>query len=310
MKTVLLISLLSLPVMADNYISSDDEPGGWHYYVDPAKERDPEKKEPPKVVQAQAQSPTPQAKPLSAAWIRTMWPKFVDAAIDDPSDSNIKRVRYMQRVIMDKSSLFSDAFMRDVISNPVLDETIARPVSQFGLLAKTDAIYGGKDNALKEISNKAGLWFFFQSTCPYCNKQAPLMQRLKDRGFDIAAISLDGAPLSSGFFPRYVIDHNGLARQLGVMRVPAMFLVSNDATQIMPLGQGLQTESELITIMLKQAKGGGIIDKGTYDSAVSVSTLPQISNLDMLDPDKAANDPDYLYRALEENLKAQQGVMF
>ncbi|WP_369686146.1 conjugal transfer protein TraF [Photobacterium leiognathi] len=48
----------------------------------------------------------------------------------------------------------------------------------------------------KEIGDKAGIFFFFRSDCPFCHKQMPLIALLeKNFGFTIKPVSLDGKPL-------------------------------------------------------------------------------------------------------------------
>lgn len=295
------ITLITLSFSVNsNYLADKEAPGGWHYYEPEEVEEEPE---PPKPTPTQSSS-TPSSAPLSAEWLRENFPKFLDAAIDNPTPENIKRTRYVNRLMIDKSSAFTDAWMLDALSNPYLDESIVRPVNAAGLAAKAEMVYQNQDKTLQKVAEKAGIWFFYQSDCPYCNRQAPTMLRFRNMGFDVIAISLDGGQLKSGLFPDYVVDYHGKALELQVTNVPAMFLVGMDGQSYLPLGQSLKSQSELVSTIFKHSLNNGFITKRDYDEASAVGTLPR-ANLIGLDPDRSVNDPEYLYKAIEDNIKQQ-----
>ena len=47
-------------------------------------------------------------KPFSAAWFREHMQSFMDKAIDEPTNENVRAYLYLQRVMMDKGSQFAD----------------------------------------------------------------------------------------------------------------------------------------------------------------------------------------------------------
>ena len=300
----LVLSTTVQPVLADRgFLDDKNDAGGWHFYAEEPEPLEPEKKIEPPAPQTTMGPSGP--KPLSTEWIRGNFPKFVDAAIDDPSPENIKRARYVNRVIMDKSSAFKKAWMQDVINNPYLDETQARPVSRFALSAKSEEVRQATNLALSSISNQAGLWFFYRSDCQYCDKQAPVVKLYEDMGFNIAAISLDGKAMPNGLFPNFISDSKNLHKDLGVIRVPSIFLVSNDGQLIAPISHGITTRDNLERILLIQSKEAGFITPEAFNLASRVSDLEDVSNIDDMDPDKALNDPEYLYKQIENNIKSQ-----
>ena len=301
-------AIISVTAHADaNWVNDTSEPQGWHFYGEPEPE-EPIKPEPPPISAPPASSAKSGPEPMSAKWLRAHFMGFVGKAIDDPSPENIQRARYLQRVIMDKSTAFREAWMHDVINNPLLDETQARPTSSFALNAKNEAKNRAEQQVVQDIAQEAGLWFFFESTCEYCKRQAPIVQRLMSKyGFNVNAISIDLAPMENGMFPEFQPDTNQKYKELGVQRVPALFLVGNRGEFVAPISQGIVTESEIIRLVLIQAKTANVITEQQFNDASAVESLQQITRFEDIDEERALNDADYLVEILESNLRAQQG---
>ena len=58
-------------------------------------------------------------KLFSAAWFREHMQSFMDKAIDEPTNENVRAYLYLQRVMMDKGSLFADVSQQVVMGDPV-----------------------------------------------------------------------------------------------------------------------------------------------------------------------------------------------
>jgi len=98
--------------------------------------------------------------------------------------------------------------------------------------------------AITDIAKTHGLFFFFKSSCPYCHRLAPILRTLSNQyGLEILPISLDGGGLPEYPSPRM---DNGLARQLGIRSVPALYLVDPSRRDIMPIGFGLMSLNEIV----------------------------------------------------------------
>lgn len=290
-----------------NFVNDKSAAQGWHFYGEPEPE-EPKKPELPPVPIAPPSAAKSGPEPMSTKWIRAHFMEFVGEAINDPSPENIQRARYMQRVIMDKATAFREAWMQDVINNPLLDETQARPTSSFALNAKNEAKNRAEQEVVQEVANQAGLWFFFESTCDYCKRQAPIVQRLMSKyGFNVNAISIDLAPMENGMFPEYQPDTKQKYKELGVQRVPALFLVGNSGEFVAPISQGIVTESEIVRLVLIQAKTANVISEEQFNDASAVELLQQITRFEDIDEERALTDANYLVEILESNLKAQQG---
>ncbi|USD58920.1 conjugal transfer protein TraF [Vibrio sp. SCSIO 43140] len=292
-------------VAKTGYLSDTDEPRGWHFYAEEVKDKpeQPQFRPPPPSQSSPVQS---QHKPLSSKWLKEHFINFVYEAIDNPSPANIQRARYLQRVIMDKSSQFSEAWMQDVINNPYLDETQARATSRFALDAKSESLLAAEKTVMSKIGEKAGLWFFFQSTCDYCKRQAPIVEMLMQQyGLNANAISIDLAPFPDGRFPDYSPDFKGIHRELGVQRVPALYLVANDSSFIAPISQGIMTADEIKRIMMIQAKTANIITQQDMDAASPVESMERLASFEGIDEERALSDANYLVELLESRLRQQ-----
>lgn len=238
---------------------------GWFWYErepEPAPEEE-EASAPPPPPAPEPASPAarpapPEPAPLSAAWFRQNMEKYRDRALDEPTPGNVAAYYALQRVMLDKASRFTDMAGQVSLSEPMLDENLLRPTASFGALAMDDRAVRATDGAARKLAAMAGLWFVYESTCPFCEKQAgPLKGLANAHGFKILPIALDGLPLPGNPFPDFVPDR-GQARRLGADTTPALFLVRpGPGGGVLPLGQGLLSGDEIVrrAIALARQKG-------------------------------------------------------
>ena len=219
---------------------------GWYWYIDPKPQEliEEDEKLP---VQANGEPSAPAAgsvpEPFSAQWVRDMLPRYMDLAWTNPTAENVRAYFMLQRFAVDRSQKFADVAQRVVVGNPYLDETNRRPLSSFGIPAVDRQAGMQSTELLKRITTRAGIFFFFKGDCQYCELQAPVIKVLENFGFDVLAISIDGAQLASAQFENTRLDV-GHAARLGVTAAPALFLVS-ERGGFSPLGQGLLSLDEL-----------------------------------------------------------------
>ncbi len=228
---------------------------------------------------------------------------FMDKAIDEPTNENVRAYLYLQRVMMDKGSQFADVSQQVVMGDPVLDEISRRPLATYAANRMDREAGAQRDIALGEVAKRAGLFFFYRSDCPYCHAQAPIIESMAlNYGFEVFAIAVDGLPLPGGEFPNYKVD-SGQARSLSVTTVPAVFLVE-PPNVITPIGQGAMSLDELNNRIILAAHQAGWIDDQTYyatrpvQPGVSLAMSAQELN------EKILQDPEFLVRYL----RAQGGL--
>ncbi len=258
---IIIFFLFILPAHASDGQFYQRGQEGWFWYQvipEPAEDEEPIKPE-----SGAAESSQSGLKPFSAAWFREHMQSFMDKAIDEPTTENVRAYLYLQRVMMDKGSLFADVSQQVVMGDPVLDEISRRPLATYAANRMDREAGAQRDIALGEVAKRAGLFFFYRSDCPYCHAQAPIIESMAlNYGFEVFAIAVDGLPLPGGEFPNYKVD-SGQAQSLSVTTVPAVFLV-DPPNVITPIGQGAMSLDELNNRIILAAHQAGWIDDQTY----------------------------------------------
>lgn len=259
----------------------DRKEEGWFWYKEdpPEPEKKPKKPEPKPVVAAkpvQAPPPAPAAIPgpemFSAKWFRENLPKYKDLAWDNPTIENVRTFLYLQRFAIDRSEQFSDTSELAVVGDPFLDEISRRPAATFASQQVDRDAGNAKNQLLKSVANRVGIFFFYKSDDEYSDLQAPLVKMLEQgEGFSIVPVSMDGKPLPSGLFPAYKTDE-GHAKQLGVITFPAIYLASPDG-QFAPIGQGPMSLPEINHRILVAAKRNGWVSDDEFNQTRPVLNL-------------------------------------
>lgn len=225
---------------------------GWFWYNEAIIEEPAESPtEETPVDRTSAADPMPRADVVpqgpagfSSAWLRENLDEYLETAIDDPTPENVQAFLYLQRLSLDRAERFSDAVSMALVADPALDETTRSPIAPFAANQTPKVVAERRARMLEHISTQAGIFFFFESTCPYCQAQAPVLSRLAEAyGFTVYAVSVDGHALPGGEFPDFRVDR-GTAEQLGVINYPAMFLVA-PPNSFVNLAQGAVSMLEL-----------------------------------------------------------------
>ncbi len=203
------------------------------------EEQPPESKQPP---------PPPRPKSIREAKtieeLKKELQRLLDVANMNPTEENVKAYIDAAQYMADKSSEFSDVWRRVVWKNPELDYSLRRPVNNSAIRTYQASRTSDESRTLSDLAKKTGIFFFFRSDCPYCHQMAPTLKLLQSQyGMEIFPVSLDGKGLPD--FPRPRPD-NGAATALGVTTVPAMFLGSKTTGNIMPIGFGTLSLTELV----------------------------------------------------------------
>lgn len=164
-------------------------------------------------------------------------------AVLQPTPEHVQTYLQMQKAVIDRQALFADVGQRTVWATPELDYSLRRPANPAGVQAWGIAYDEAKKDALRKLSGRYGLFFFFRSDCPYCKEFAPYIRNWsRERGFDVIAVTLDGGALPEFPDPRYKPE---VAKALGVDTVPAVFLADPQGRQAQPIAFGIVSLSEL-----------------------------------------------------------------
>jgi len=101
-----------------------------------------------------------------------------------------------------------------------------------------------KERADKVLTEKAassiGLFYFYKNGCPACEVQHGIIKHLKDRGFTILGVSVDGNPEDIGIGIKSRPD-NGFSQLFGVREVPTLVAVTNRTKSFRIIARGVTT---------------------------------------------------------------------
>lgn len=244
---------------------------GWHWYERPPVEPvDPEQPPitPPTQAPATVGPASPAPPPLSAEWLRGALPMLRDAAIDAPTEDNVAAYFYAQRIMMDKAQMFSDVAQRVVTSDPLLDENLRLP---FASAAKTSMLAHAtevKSEIVDDLGDQVGLWFFYDGSCEYCDRQLAPINQLANKHANVAIqiIHKQGGAIT-GLNPRIkILPDRGQFANLGINFTPSiMMMVPPDGFYL--VSQGYTSYTSLIDKLVGAANEYGLIPTEQYYAA-------------------------------------------
>ena len=274
----------------DNFFQRKGE--GWYWYQDPVLQKEqseiqsiPMLEQPPSRIKKKAKPvKSSEHQPFSAAWVREMLPKYRDAMWTEPTPENVKAYFLLQRFAIDRSQKVAEV-AQSVIGNRFLDENFRRPISGFGNQFVDQKNVALRKEVLQKIGKDAGLFFFFRSDCPYCERQAPLLELFERmNNVDVLAISVDGGNLQSIKFKSVEVDH-GQAQMLGIQRTPALFLVARNKVgtfDFEPIGEGLLSMPEIEERIFIAAHRRGLISDDVFQKTKPIIEGAQNNDLSEL----------------------------
>lgn len=166
-------------------------------------------------------------------------------AILEPSEANVTAYIRFQREQLDRASMFSDVWQRSMWQNPELDYTLQRPVSTLAKRAWIDNRKAEQELALRNLSKRYGIFYFYAQSCGACEIFAPILKSLAtSSGFNVVAVSMDGGPNRE--FPNYVVDVGQHAKMgLSSKATPALVLYDTVARRPIPIGTGILSADEI-----------------------------------------------------------------
>lgn len=306
---MLLAGLFGVAHASNAFIEGKEE--GWFWYEDPLI---PDEPVPPIPVQEPPTPPAPPKPPaephgppvFSVQWLKEQLPKLRENAIDNPTRENVQIYMYAQRVMMDKADRFSTMFKRVSLTDPLLDENNRFPFATAFKSVTLRANEWAQKKILKNLSKKAGIFFFYSSSCKYCHFQLfPLKQFALRYGFEMRLISLDGKPMP-GMEKVPFIKDAGWAKSWNITVVPAIVLAA-PPERLAVVSQGLLSTNALVSRVLLSAEELKLLD----DEELKLAHLDERGLLrtdDMAFPEGVdPNDPASWVAYLKERLEISMG---
>jgi thiol-disulfide isomerase/thioredoxin len=124
-----------------------------------------------------------------------------------------------------------------------------RVLGFIGALLSMSAYAETPNPAITSLSKTQGFFYFYSSSCPHCQRFAPLLKQFSDEhGFSVVAISMDGGFLPS--FPDAVMDA-GQSKQFQVTVFPSLFLVDPSRQKAVLVTDGAIDSQEILRRLQK-----------------------------------------------------------
>ncbi|MDF3047710.1 MAG: conjugal transfer protein TraF [Candidatus Midichloriaceae bacterium] len=205
---------------------------GWHFYC--------EELEKPQVVQTMPEDPKARLKQIQE--------KLEDLkikAIMQPTPDNVAEYIAFQQEQLERASAFSNTWQKVIWSRPELDYMVKTPISTAGNELRSDIRGQDIKDTMNTLNERYGLFFFYGSTCSFCHRYSSILKAFSEYyGLEVMAVSLDGGILDE--WPNSLVN-NGQTERLGLAGkpVPATVLFDNITQELIPIGFGLLTISEL-----------------------------------------------------------------
>lgn len=298
----LFCTFLTLYSYSEQLSEDEKEKRGWHFYEDPLKEQVEEK-------EVQPAQPKPIEKvemvEINSEWLKANLPKLLNSAMDNPSTENIANYYYAQRLAIDKANKFSDKTKEFFMFEDRLSEENRRPTTSSALFAHKIETNKNKSDVFNLLFQRAGLWMFYRSDCPYCHKQFPALEAMsKVMDVDVLAISMDGILLDKEFPNiKHVVDPGlTLSRKFNIEITPTTFLVSNDGEKVQPIKYGMASGSELVERALYAAKRMNLISEDEFIKTQEVKEILVSDQPIIIEKKKLEDNPAVLADMLRERL--------
>ena len=207
---------------------------GWHWYDDPKEKEEtkvpaikPEQKN-PNVVVAVAK------KRITTA---------LNKVIAEPTLDNMKQYIALQEQLGDRAEKISDLWAQVLLQNPELNYSITHPTNNVALQVYHEQASQEKEVAVTQFAKANDLFFFYRSTCPYCERFAPILKKFAEKyHINVVPITLDGISLPE--FPNSPRD-SGEAAQFQVTVTPSLIAVNHLTQKAFPVAYGVPSETEL-----------------------------------------------------------------
>lgn len=228
MSISIFLCLLLLPISLSAEASSNgyfaEHAKGWHWYDDPKidaeeddgveeeqsdalkKEKQKQKESDKKNGKEQEKSPTEEM-----AMVREKIENALNKAVLYPNHDNVKNYITLQNQITERASQFQHYWQSVLLQSPDLDFSVMHPTSNLAKQAELTVAKNKEEAIIRELAKKSGLFFFYRSSCIYCQRFAPIVKDFAETyGITVIPITTDGVSLPE--FPNSQVNR-GQAEQ-------------------------------------------------------------------------------------------------
>ena len=257
MRPCLLVMLLLLGMMTMS-CADDHNVIGWHWYNVPDEteiEEETPKLLPPVLPRVEALTVPPKAKIKTALEkLKAFQAHYEEVKAEwtiNPTVENSAKLMRMNAYMAAMSHQAALAGQQALLKYPELSNRLKNPTDTVGRQAHIDQLNQKEEQAVKNLAQKYGLFYFYYGKDPVSQALSPSIQQFADRyGIELIGVTMDGTV-------HEVIKHNraneGQAKNFEVKAFPALILVNPQKAQFQPIAYGFIAHSELLNRFLKIA---------------------------------------------------------
>ena len=241
--SILLVLSVSLAVLSSAALSSEKDQSSPHYYdrneegwfwyktkpeVEDIEDDTPKKQAP--VPESSDKRVTSKAIPkyeeITTAWLRKNMQRYLDRAIDHPTEDNLYDYFVLKRIAIKKSEVFSTQGQLVAKKHPELDSDSIY-VSNSG----TDSVRArlreqSIQESFRKINGKSGLFLFMTPDCKTCDLLLGVARQMNEAyGITYRLVSVGGDIRVKG---ETVLRDQGQAGKLGIKKYPSIYLANLD----------------------------------------------------------------------------------
>lgn len=245
---------------------------GWNFYF-PDEMKKPKEEVMPPTPSQPAPSDAKKIKPMSVEWFSEHYPAIRNRAINDPTPENLAAELFAQKVMLDKSEVYSRKRQFVQSTDPFLQEGTRLPMFGAASTAMVSENLQLKTEALSDVFDSTGMIIFYDHACTYCRKVIPIINYLKSTypDFDIRIMGRntpkpDFIPTVREDIPIYPDEVFKMAENLPIpiQHWPA-FLLTQPPNNAYIVAQGAVSRTELFNRILNVSFEQKILGKDWYE---------------------------------------------
>ena len=163
---------------------------GWHWYQDPQED------------QPLSSDSMVMNDPIAAMEaLQHQVQQTLNLAILNPTEDHIRHYITLQNQLGARAQRFADVWKNVLLHDPELDFSLQHPTNNLAKQIDLDNTRRQEDTAIQQFAQHNGLFFFYRSTCRYCQQFAPILKDFSSHyGLSVIPITTDGISLPE--FPR------------------------------------------------------------------------------------------------------------
>lgn len=174
-------------------------------------------------------------------------------AIINPTTENVKKYMEEQQMWIMSSAKFSQAWAKVLLQSPQLDPTATTfATSQYGRQLQKTIASEEKENLIKSVSKKYGLFFFYEGSSKVSKAFAEVVKTFITKyEWKAVAISIDGILLNEVANSKI---NNGAAEKMNITIFPALVAVNPKNQEVVPVAFGLQALDQIENNLFNQIR--------------------------------------------------------